>query len=183
MTGAGAGLEDHPVEQYRRKLARHLPENTVTQNTRPERNAVRLRIGQFCFPEPVTAVWIAITYTANDPDDEATASSPDGARRAEPTAHYEETWDDSVWATRWDRHVNDHNDFEHFHYPPSPDADTDPYAFDAAYPDGVNLMAVVAQFMVNRMNDLAQSDPITFPRQYRWDGEYWPNKRVPPCSK
>lgn len=181
MMNGGGDTDWLPVDQYERKVRRHLPDGSVSQTTSPDRNIRRLAMNEWCYPEPVDEVFVTVEFDPSDSDTEAMNADPDARQRAETHIHYQEEWDNREWAARWGRHKNSHNTFEHFHYPPDAARNPDPPAYDADYPDGLLLVEIVAEFVTNRMNDIGSKESLTFPKQYTWDGDYWPNQRIPPC--
>lgn len=115
-----------------------------------------------CYPEPVTEAILRVKHVERS--DSKTSVT------------YEEDWGGVTWTCRWGRHSNDHNDRDHFHHPPSPDKDTDPYAYDADLARGVLLMETPIEFILARMNDLAISDQLTYPSDYEWTMDYQQGK-------
>lgn len=110
------------------------------------------------FPDPVTEVTLRVKHL----------------ERSTVKTHvtYEENWSGDRWTCRWGRHRNSHNSRDHFHYPPSPDDNEDPYAYDANLGRDVLLMETPIQFVLERMNDLATSDHLTYPSNYEWTMDY-----------
>lgn len=87
---------------------------------------------------------------------------------------YVEAWSGTDWRCRWDRHESVHNDYEHFHPPPSVTADE---AVDVEYPDPPSgVIAVAFQFIEDRVGALWDGEP-TYPESYRFDWEYGPDIR------
>lgn len=111
-----------------------------------------------CYPDPVTEVTLRIKHV----------------ERSTPKTHvtYEENWSGDRWTCRWGRHENPHNDRDHFHYPPSPDDNKDPHAFDADLGRDVLLMETPIEFILERMNHLATTDQLTYPSNYEWTMDY-----------
>jgi hypothetical protein len=70
--------------------------------------------------------------------------------------HYHETWPDSNWDRRWDRHLNGHNTYDHFH--PPPDAKTP--GENATYPNNLHeVMCIVEQETNDRIRSLWKDNP------------------------
>lgn len=69
--------------------------------------------------------------------------------------HYHESWEAADWDSRWDRHPNRHNTYDHFH--PPPDAPTQ--GDDASYPDGLHdVMRLIEDEVNARIRSLWGAD-------------------------
>jgi hypothetical protein len=145
------------VDSYAQAFRRQM-EHCLVQTGDSGPRARRFELYPECYPEPVVEAHVLVKHVD----------------RSDPQTNviYEENWSGDRWTCRWDRHENPHNTRDHFHHPPSPGANDDPYAYDADLGRGVLLMDVPVQFVLARMNDLATSEQYTYPSNYEWTMEY-----------
>lgn len=154
-----------PVNDYASKFYRRM-EQFILGTDVPEPRERKFKLDPAYYPDPVTEVSLLVKHV----DREAIKTH----------VTYEENWSGDRWKCRWDRHENDHNARDHFHYPPSPDDNDDPYAYDSDFGRDVLLMETPIRFVLERMNDLATSDQLTYPSNYEWTMDYQSNKYHPP---
>ncbi|MFB6194053.1 MAG: hypothetical protein ABEI75_03215 [Halobaculum sp.] len=156
MTFADAG---GPADAYANRaydrLAEWVSGTSVAEDER------RLHLTPQLYPSAVTAVVLGVQHTA--------VSNTTNVR-------YSESWGGVEWECRWDREDNPHNDREHFHYPPDPDSNDDPYACDADYRKGVLLIDTPAEFVERRVEHLFITDDPRYPSEYEWANEYQPDR-------
>lgn len=150
-----------PVDSYAAAFSRQM-RHCVTATAAPGRRERRFDLYPDCYPEPVTEAHVLVKHVD----------------RSEPKTHvtYEENWSGERWTCRWGRHENPHNDRDHFHYPPTPSENADPYAYDADLAPGVLLIDTPVEFVLERMNDLATSDANVYPADYEWTMEHQPDR-------
>lgn len=154
-----------PVNDYANKFYRQM-EDFVQSTSAPSNREREFELYPECYPVPVAEVTFRVKHL------ERTTSKTH--------VTYEENWSGDRWTCRWGRHENAHNAHDHFHYPPSPDENEEPYAYDADFGQGVLLMETPIQFILERMNDLAASDQFTYPSNYVWEMDYQPDEYHPP---
>lgn len=157
-----------PVNAYANKFYRQMKPYILRTDVTDTRER-SFDLDPRCYPDPVTDVTLRITHVKDVSDERADVTS----------VTYDENWSGDHWECRWGRHDNSHNSREHFHYPPSPDENDDPYAYDADYRSDALLMETPIKFILARMNDLATSNHYTYPSDYRWTMEY-PGTYHPP---
>lgn len=150
-----------PVDSYAAAFYREM-EHCVAGTGTPGPREQRFELHPGCYPAPVTGAHLLVKHV----------------ERSEPKTHvtYEENWGGERWTCRWGRHENPHNDRDHFHQPPSPAENDDPYAYDAALDTGVRLMETPVEFILDRLNDLATATTYTYPTNYEWTGQYQPER-------
>lgn len=159
MVPAGNGQS---VDAYADKLSRILREYVTGVQT-PALRTRRLDLQPAFYPRPVTEASLTVEHT-------------EAGSRSKTTVRYAELWDGETWRCRWDRHDNDHNDRDHFHYPPDPDSNEDPYACDADYRRSVLMVETPAEFVNRRAEDLFTTENPSYPAEYEWCNEYQPNR-------
>jgi hypothetical protein len=150
-----------PVNAYANKLYRRLKKQVAGTGHEPNRER-RLDLNSASYPAPVTEAIVVVGHVERT--------------RPKTRVVYRENWGGSYWECRWGRHENDHNADEHFHQPPSPDDNEDPYAYDAEFGVGVLMMEVPAEFIYERLNALFAADEYTYPSEYEWSMEHRPDK-------
>lgn len=154
-----------PVNDYANKFYRQMEDFVHSTSASGERERkFELRPGYY--PDPVTEATLRVKHVERT--------------TAKTHVTYEENWSGDRWTCRWGRHENTHNAHDHFHHPPSPDENEEPYAYDANLGRGVLLMETPIQFILTRMNDLATSDQLTYPSNYVWEMDYQPDRYHPP---
>jgi len=153
------------VNDYANKFHRQMERYVLHTDTSDTRER-EFELEPDYFPDPVTAVTLRVKHV----------------ERSTVKTHvtYEENWSGDRWTCRWGRHENSHNSRDHFHYPPSRDDNDDPYAYDADLGRDVLLMETPIEFVLERMNDLATSDCVTYPSNYEWTMDYQQDTYHPP---
>jgi len=154
-----------PVNDYANKFYRQMELYILGTDASAPR-AREFELDPQCYPDPVTDVSLRVKHVERT--------------TVKTHVRYEENWGGARWTCRWGRHENEHNDRDHFHYPPSPDANSNPYAYDADLGRGVLLMATPIEFVLERMNDLATSTQLTYPSDYQWTMDYQSERYHPP---
>ena len=152
--------DGHPVNAHANRIYTDL-EQYITSTGSDSKNERRLYLTDSLYPDQIQEAYIDIRYTEGGDTTNIT---------------YREDWNNGSWECRWGRHSNDHSTTEHFHYPPNPDADTDPYTCDADYDKGLLMTDTVVSFIKKRIEDIwsSQEDP-TYPANYTWNNEYQPD--------
>ncbi len=149
------------VNAYANKFYRQM-EPYIIETSAPENREREFVLHPECYPDPVSDVLLNVEHV--------TGSS------SKTHVVYQEDWSGDRWTCRWGRHENDHNSRDHFHHPPTPEGNEDPYAYDAELGQGVLLMETPINFILDRMNDLATADEHTYPSNYEWQLEYQQGK-------
>lgn len=139
---AGGVAVDAYANKFWRRMEHLIQSVFVSDNRERE-----MEIYPECYPEPVTGTLLRVKHVER--------------RQVKTSVTYEENWSGDRWTCRWDRHENDHNARDHFHHPPSPDDNEDPYAYDADLGRDVLLMETPIEFVRERMNDLWAADQLT----------------------
>lgn len=158
-------VDGAPVSAYANKLYHEL-RKYVESTATPAYDERELHLNPAVYPEPVTESVVRVKHT-------------DG-RTAITSVTYYEDWGGERWECRWGRHPNPHNDREHFHYPPNPEENSDPKAYDAEYGQDVLMVVVPAEFIEARIEDLFATGDPAYPSAYTWDNEYQPDRYARP---
>lgn len=149
------------MNAYANKFYRQM-EHYIAETSASGKQEREFKLHPGCYPDPVSEVILRVSHV------ERTS--------VKTSVTYEENWSGDRWTCRWGRHDNLHNSRDHFHHPPTPEENEDPYAYDADFGRGVLLMETPIQFILDRMNDLATADQYTYPSNYEWEMDYQQNK-------
>lgn len=145
------------VDAYANKFCRRMDDYIQSRKV-PGNRERRIEMQLAYYPDPVTEVFLRVKHV-----DRSTVKT---------SVTYQENWSGDRWTCRWDRHENDHNARDHFHHPPSPDDNEDPYAYDADLGRDVLLMETPIEFVRERMNGLWAADHLIYPSDYEWTMDY-----------
>lgn len=154
-----------PVNDYATKFHRKM-EHFIQSTSSPGLREREFELHPECYPDPVTSATLRVKHVER--------------KTIKTIVTYEEDWSGDRWACRWGRHPNDHNSRDHFHHPPTPEQNDNPYAYDADLGPDVLLMEAPIEFILERMNDLATTDQLQYPSNYDWTMDYQPGMYHPP---